>query len=343
MIGRSLLLIELGLKLAHFLAVGRGIALTELLESLVFFRELFLNLTDRVGVAACAALGSTAGRLLSAAHAGHTAHGTASADRIDRDLVLLREFVEGTHRGSGIRLIGFKELIDGFFFLVEEFERLGLLLFSSVGEFDFSLLREIGELLIGMGGMMGGARTGQLQRTIDALKADTPRDEALKKIEAKDKDAYAKIKKALDDANKQLADLAKKAEVELPDTTEQQKAKTLEFLAKEKDAIDKLLETDKTDSATAMRSFNELAQKNNITINPVAGRGAMGGMPGLGGAQQPAGRGAQGGARGNTNTIRQIQEKFPAEYEEAQKIRQSDPAAYREKMRELQAKLNEAK
>ena len=39
----------------------------------------------------------------------------------------------------------------------------------------------------------------------------------------------------------------------------------------------------------------------------------------------------------------QIQEKFPAEYEEAQKIRQSDPAAYREKMRELQAKLNEAK
>ena len=193
----------------------------------------------------------------------------------------------------------------------------------------------------GMGGMMGGGRAGQLQRLIDSLKADTPRDEALKKIEAKDKDAYAKIKKALDDANKELSALAKKAEVELPDTTEQQKAKTLEFLAKEKEAIDKLLETDKTDSATAMRSFNELAQKNNITINPVAGRGGMAGMPGAA-AQQPAGRGAQGGAR-STNTIRQIQEKFPEEYKEVQKLRQDDPDAYREKMRELQRKLNEAK
>ena len=196
----------------------------------------------------------------------------------------------------------------------------------------------------GMGGMMGGARTGQLQRTIDSLKADTPRDEALKKIEAKDKDAYAKIQKALDEANAKLAELAKKAEVELPDTAEQQKAKTLEFLAKEKDAIDKLLETDKTDSATAMRSFNELAQKNNITITPAAGRGAMGGMPGMGaGAQQPAGRGAQGAARGNTSVIRQIQEKFPEEYKELQKIRQDDPSTYREKMRELQRKLNEEK
>ena len=192
----------------------------------------------------------------------------------------------------------------------------------------------------GMGGMMPGmgGRTGQLQQTIDRLKADTPRDEALKKIEAKDKDAYAKIKKSLDDANAKLAELAKKAEVELPDTAEQQKAKTLEFLVKEKDAIDKLLETDKTDSATAMRGFNELAQKNNIVITPAAGRG----MPGMA-AQQPAGRGAQGGARNNTSTIRQIQEKFPEEYQEVQKLRQDDPEAYREKMRELQRKLNEAK
>ena len=197
-----------------------------------------------------------------------------------------------------------------------------------------------------MGGMMGG-RTGQLQRTIDSLKADSPRDEALKKIEEKDKDAYAKAKKALDDANAQLAALAKKAEVELPETAEQQKEKTLEFLVKEKDAIDKLLETDKTDSASAMRSFTELAEKNNISLTPAAGaRGAMGGMGGRGGvpgaaaAQQPAARGTQ--TTRNTNTIRQIQEKFPEEYSEVQKLRQSDPAAYREKMRELQNKLNAA-
>ena len=149
----------------------------------------------------------------------------------------------------------------------------------------------------------------------------------------KDKDAYAKIQKEIADANAKLAELAKKAEVELPDTTEQQKAKTLEFLDKEKDAIDKLLETDKTDSATAMRSFNELAEKNNISLMPAGGRGM--------GAQQPGGRNAnRGGA--NTSVIRQIQEKFPEEYAEVQKLRESDPAAYREKMRDLQQKLNAA-
>ena len=62
----------------------------------------------------------------------------------------------------------------------------------------------------------------------------------------------------------------------------------------------------------------------------------MGGM--MGGAQQPGGR---GGAT-NTNVIRQIQEKFPEEYSEVQKLRQTDPTAYREKMRELQTKLNAA-
>ena len=192
---------------------------------------------------------------------------------------------------------------------------------------------------------MGGARTGQLQQTIDRLKADTPREEALKKIEAKDKEAYAKIQKALDDANAKLAELAKKAEVEIPDTTEQQRAKTLAFLDKEKEAIDKLLETDKTDSVTAMRSFNELAQKNNVSINPMGGRG-MAGMPGAAaaGAQPPArGAAAQAGRTAGNSIIRQIQEKFPEEYKEVQKLREDDPAAYREKMRELQQKLNDAK
>ena len=184
----------------------------------------------------------------------------------------------------------------------------------------------------GQGGMMGAPRNGQLQQTIDRLKAETPREQALKKIEEKDKEAYDKVRKELDAANAMLLELAKKAEIELPETAEQQKARTLEFLAKEKDAIDKLLETDKTDSATAMSSFNELAQKNQITLAP-AGRGA--GTGAMGGQQ---GRRAQG----NTNTIRQLQEKFPEEYAEIQKLRDTDPAAYRTRMRELQQKLSQA-
>jgi len=68
----------------------------------------------------------------------------------------------------------------------------------------------------------------------------------------------------------------------------------------------------------------------------------MPGMQGGAAAQQPAARTTQGTTR-NTNTIRQIQEKFPAEYKEAQKLRSTDPDGYRTAMRALQQKLNDEK
>ena len=80
------------------------------------------------------------------------------------------------------------------------------------------------------------------------------------------------------------------------------------------------------------------------------GMGGFGGgmMPGGQGGQRPQGQGmvqggfggGQGGQRASVTTISQIQEKFPDEYKAAQELRQKDPAAYREKMRELQQKLN---
>ena len=67
------------------------------------------------------------------------------------------------------------------------------------------------------------------------------------------------------------------------------------------------------------------------------------------GGQRPQGQGmGQGGQRGQqgprstVNTISDIQTKFPEEYKEAQKLRQTNPAAYREKLRELQGKLTAA-
>ena len=160
-----------------------------------------------------------------------------------------------------------------------------------------------------------------------------------KVLDAKDKEAYAKIQKELADANAKLAELAKKAEVELPETAEQQKENILKFLAKEKDTIDQLLETDKTDSMSAMRSFNELATKNNININQApAGRAAMGGF---GGAAAGAAAAPATTRNAGTSTIRRIQEKFPKEYAEVQKLRQDDPETYRAEMRKLAQKLNE--
>ena len=51
------------------------------------------------------------------------------------------------------------------------------------------------------------------------------------------------------------------------------------------------------------------------------------------------GMGGQQGGGATVSTVSQIQEKFPAEYKAAQELRQKDPAAYREKMRDLQKKL----
>ena len=57
------------------------------------------------------------------------------------------------------------------------------------------------------------------------------------------------------------------------------------------------------------------------------------------GGQRPQ---AQQGPRSSVSTISDIQTKFPEEYKEAQKLRQTDPAAYRAKLRDLQSKLTAA-
>ncbi|MBP5585431.1 MAG: hypothetical protein J6Y92_03645, partial [Lentisphaeria bacterium] len=139
----------------------------------------------------------------------------------------------------------------------------------------------------GRGGMAGGAgaaTSGQLQQTIDRLKAGTPREEALSQIEAKDKDAYAKIQQSINDANVKLRALAKEADVTLPDTAEQQKADLLEFFDVEADTIAKLLEVDKTDSASAMRGFYRLVRKYKLTaLVPGSSNSATSGGMGIGG------------------------------------------------------------
>jgi hypothetical protein len=136
----------------------------------------------------------------------------------------------------------------------------------------------------GMAGGIGAASSGQLQQTIDRLKAETPREELLKQIEAKDKDAYAKIQNDIAAANLKLIQLANKTGVNLPDTAEQQKAELLEFLDIEADTIAKLLETDKTDSASAMRDFYRLVRKYKMTaLVPGSSNSATSGGMGIGG------------------------------------------------------------
>ena len=70
--------------------------------------------------------------------------------------------------------------------------------------------------------------------------------------------------------------------------------------------------------------------------------GFGGGMGGFGGGMGGFGGGPQGGGNATVSTVSQIQEKFPDEYKAAQELRQKDPAAYREKMRDLQKKLTDS-
>jgi len=116
-------------------------------------------------------------------------------------------------------------------------------------------------------GMAVGGPLGRLRQTIERLTAETPREQALKKIEAKDKDAYAAVMKELAEANAGLLELAKKAGVELPKTEEQRKAGIRALLVEGKEHVDALLETDKTDSTTAIHAFNLLARKHGIELS----------------------------------------------------------------------------
>ena len=76
---------------------------------------------------------------------------------------------------------------------------------------------------------------------------------------------------------------------------------------------------------------------------PAPGAGQGGQRPAMGqGGQRPQGQAGQGGPRSTVSTVSQIQEKFPDEYKAAQALRQSDPSAYRAKMRELQQKVDGA-
>ena len=70
------------------------------------------------------------------------------------------------------------------------------------------------------------------------------------------------------------------------------------------------------------------------------GGGFGGGFPG--GGMGGFGGGPQGGGAA-VSTVSDIKEKFPEEYKAAQELRQKDPAAYREKMRDLQKKLTDSK
>ena len=76
----SIALGELLLEVAHFRTIGSGIALTESLSSLVFFRELFLDLADSADSGTRSALALTAAEAAKAAHAtgGSTTGGSTT-------------------------------------------------------------------------------------------------------------------------------------------------------------------------------------------------------------------------------------------------------------------------
>ena len=135
------------------------------------------------------------------------------------------------------------------------------------------------------GGFGGGAAASTLQQTIDRLKTPAnAREEALQKIAATDKAAYAKIQQEILSASIALDQMAAEAGVVLPLTAEEQRADLLEFLEIEADAIEKLLETDKTDSASALRDFYRLVRKYKLTAQvPGSSNSATSGGMGIGG------------------------------------------------------------
>lgn len=192
-------------------------------------------------------------------------------------------------------------------------------------------------------GRRGFPRNGMLARMLENRR--DARMDAEAALAKKAPEEYAAIVLQREEAEAKLSALAEKHGVKLPETAEDASRKFAAFLSDNKAKIDEILELDKTDSRAAMRQFHELAQKSGIdfgAMTPSRGLPLPNGNFGPGG---PRGNGMSGEAprmrRSRGSQMREIQRKYPEEFQKAQALRETDPGAYREAMRALYERVQE--
>lgn len=160
------------------------------------------------------------------------------------------------------------------------------------------------------GGMMGNRR----------------RTEAENQIKAKFPKEYAEIEKAREQAENQLQELAKKADVELPPTQEAMMKKMAAVREKYKTEFDEIEKMRETDPQLARERTMDIYRREGIEM-PMMNFGRPGGNRG---PEPPQAR------RGNPmQKLAEIRKAYPEEMKKIMPLRKEDPKKFREEMKKL--------
>ena len=196
----------------------------------------------------------------------------------------------------------------------------------------------------GRGGMdFRGGRAGGMGGAMGMMRRFNPlrRFVAESQIKSKFAAEYAQAEKELLAAADKIDELAKKAKVTLPVSSELQMRR---LRAKAPEDFAKLEEQSESDPRAVFGGLRELAEKNGVTLSenpgqPREGRGFRGGERG----GERGERGERGGDRpprapGRENpaqTIRKLRQKYPEEMKAIMALREEDPKEFSRRLQEL--------
>jgi len=170
----------------------------------------------------------------------------------------------------------------------------------------------------GMGGMGMMRRFNPLRRFV-----------AESQIKSKFPAEYAAADKELLAAAEKIDELAKKAKVTLPVSTE---LRMRQLRAKAPEDFAKLEEQSESDPRSVFGGLRELAEKNGVTLYENAGNGAG---PGRGGREGEARRERPQGRENAGQMIRRLRRKYPEEMKEIEALRSENPKEFSRRLQEL--------
>ena len=190
----------------------------------------------------------------------------------------------------------------------------------------------------GRGGMdFRGGRPGGMGGGLGMMRRFSPlrRFVAESQIKSKFAAEYAQAEKELLAAADKIDELAKKAKVTLPVSSELQMRR---LRAKAPEEFAKLEEQSESDPRAVFGGLRELAEKNGVALSdnpgqPREGRGFRGGeRGGERGADRPT---PAPGRENPAQTIRKLRRKYPEEMKAIMALREEDPGEFSRRLQEL--------
>ena len=175
-------------------------------------------------------------------------------------------------------------------------------------------------------GRPGGMGMGMMRR-FNPLRRFVAESQIKSKFSAE----YAQAEKELLAAADKIDELAKKAKVTLPVSSELQMRR---LRAKVPGEFAKLEEQSESDPRVVFGGLRELAEKNGVALNdnsgqPREGRGFRGGERGADRPPRASGR------ENPAQTIRKLRQKYPGEMEAIMALREEDPKEFSRRLQEL--------